>query len=44
MMAWLRAIDAGDGWTRPSQIYLDALVDGRLQYLLVSARRGDPAD
>ena len=44
MMACLRAIEAGDGWTRTSQVYLDALEDGRLEYLLVSARRGTPAD
>jgi SAM-dependent methyltransferase len=39
MLRCLERVDAGDGWIRVSQRYLDAFLDDRLRYLLVSGSR-----
>ena len=39
MLRCLERIDAGEGWIRVSQRYLDAFLDDRLRYLLVSGSR-----
>jgi Di-haem cytochrome c peroxidase len=39
MLRCLERVDAGEGWIRVSQRYLDAFLDDRLRYLLVSGSR-----